>query len=183
MRWVPCLVLSLWALPTPGLAGEVVYQFRSQEDAQAVDPKGCDRAPFPANVRLPASLYAVRTGADTARLAPEAQKRVGTALACVRVEDRTFAEGSQAEFYVHFDLPEGRFTALGRCLMVSNTVPRPGVVLAQCALKLTEFPAAYVGGFATSASLFNPRKLPGFDTGSLWTLRVFEPLKPEGQAR
>jgi hypothetical protein len=32
-----------------------------------------------------------------------------------------------------------------------------------------------VGGLATSASVFNPAGLPGFNTGSLWTLRVFEP--------
>ncbi|MDC0711127.1 hypothetical protein POL68_21845 [Stigmatella sp. ncwal1] len=179
MRWIPCFVVMVFALPVPVLAGEVVYQFRSQEDPQAVDAKGCDRAPFRANVRLPASLYAVRTEADNARLVREDTARVGTALACVRIEDPTFAEGSQAEFYVRFDLPEGRFTALGRCTMVSNTVPRTGVVLAHCGLRLTEFPAAYVGGFATSASVFNPQRLPGFNTGSLWTLRVFEPLRPE----
>ncbi|ADO75565.1 hypothetical protein [Stigmatella aurantiaca] len=179
MRWVQCLVPMVLALPAPMLAGEVVYQFRSREDPQAVDVKGCDSAPFPVNVRLPASLYVARTDADTVRLAHEGPARVGTALACVRIEDRTFAEGSQAEFYVRFELPEGLFTALGRCTMVSNTVPRPGVVFAHCALRLTEFPAAYVGGFATSASLFNPQGLTGFDTGSLWTLRVFEPLRPE----
>ncbi|WP_225412624.1 hypothetical protein [Stigmatella hybrida] len=182
-RWLPCLVLGLWALPTPGLAGEVVYQFRSQEDAGATDPKGCDRAPFPVNVRLPAGLYAVRVDGGTARVLPGEPKRVGTGLACVRIQDRTFAEGSQADIFVRFELPEGRFIALGRCTMVSNAVPRAGVVLTTCALKLTEFPAAYAGGFISSASLFNPQKLPGFDTGSLWTLRVFEAPRPEGQAK
>jgi hypothetical protein len=182
-RWLPCLVLGLWALPTPGLAGERVFQFRSKEVPGAADLQGCDGAPFPPGVRLPAGLFAVRTDGDTARLLPGEPKRVGTALACLRIQDPTFAEGSQVDFYVRFELPEGRFTALGKCTLMSTTVPRAGVVLATCALKLTEFPPAYVGGIITGASLFNPKKLLGFDTGSLWSMRIFEaPPPPEGKA-
>ncbi|HEX8434080.1 MAG TPA: hypothetical protein VF697_03205, partial [Archangium sp.] len=103
------------------------------------------------------------------------ERREGNALACARITDRSFAEGSTADFYVRFELPEGRFTGLGKCTMVSTGVPRPGVVLTSCARKRTEFPAGYVGGFATSSSIFNPRGLPGYNTGSFWTVRVFEP--------
>jgi hypothetical protein len=66
---------------------------------------------------------------------------------------------------------------------VSNAVPRPGIVLAGCALKLTGFPAAYAGGLATSTSVFNPTGLPGFNTGSLWTLRAFAPEKAPAQEK
>jgi hypothetical protein len=159
------------------LAGEVVYQFRSEEDPKAVaDPAAaCKVAPFEVNVRLPGSLFVPEKASADGKLKAGGQKKVGTALACVRITDRTFPEGSQADMYVRFELPEGRFAAVGKCTAVSNAVPRPGVVLTGCALKLTELPAAYAGGFATSASVFNPLGLPGFNTGSLWTLRVFEP--------
>ncbi len=171
------LVFSvLLAVPGVGWAGEVMYQFRSEEDPKAVDAeKACQAAPFEANVRLPANIFVPDQSTGEAKLKRAGQKRVGTALACVRITDRTFAEGSQADIYARFDLPEGRFAAVGKCTVVSNAVPRAGVVLSSCALKLTEYPAAYAGGFATSASIFNPTRLPGYNTGSLWTLRVFEP--------
>ncbi|HYO59482.1 hypothetical protein [Archangium sp.] len=162
-------------LPTAALAGERVYQFRTVEDPHAVDPSGCQVAPFEVNVRLPASVFVREAGAGGGKKGTGGERREGMALACARITDRTFAEGSTADFYVRFELPEGRFTGLGKCTMVSNAVPRPGVVLTSCALKLTEFPAGYVGGFATSSSVFNPRGLPGYNTGSFWTLRVFEP--------
>jgi hypothetical protein len=164
------------ALPTAALAGERVYQFRTVEDPKAAEPGGCQVAPFEVNVRLPASIFVpeARAGGGKKK-GPGGEKREGMALACARITDRTFAEGSTADFYVRFELPEGRFTGLGKCTMVSNTVPRTGVVLTSCALKLTEFPAGYVGGFATSSSIFNPQGLPGYNTGSFWTLRVFEP--------
>ncbi len=93
----------------------------------------------------------------------------------MRVTDPTFAEGSVSDFYVHFELPEGHFTAVGRCTVMSTGVPRPGLVLVSCGLKLTEFPKGYVGGIATSSSVFNVKGVPGYNTGSLWTLSVFEP--------
>ncbi|WP_257449793.1 hypothetical protein [Archangium lipolyticum] len=163
-------VLAL-GLPTVALAREQVLLFRTEEHPGAVDPSGCQAAPFEVNVRLPANVL----GTDDGRPS-------GKALACARITDPTFAEGSTADFYVHFMLPEGNFTGLGRCTMVSNGVPRPGVVLTSCALKLTELPAGYVGGFATSSSVFNPKGLPGYNTGSFWTLRVFgpEPTKDTG---
>jgi hypothetical protein len=166
-------------LPACALAGEVMYQFRTEEDPKAaVDPAGCQAAPFQANVQLPGIISVPETSAADGRVSPGGRKRVGTARVCVRITDRTFPEGSQAEAYARFELPGGRFVAAGRCTAVSNAVPRPGVVLASCALKLTEFPPAYAGGFATSATIFNPLKLPGYGTGSLWTLRVFEPDPP-----
>jgi hypothetical protein len=169
--------VAVLALSSSALAGEVMYQFRSEEDPKALaDPAAaCKVAPFEVNVRLPASLFVPEKHSADGKVKPSGQKKVGTGLACARITDRAFPEGSQADMYARFELPEGRFTAVGKCTVVSNAVPRPGVVLTGCVLKLTEFPAAYVGGFATSASVFNPMGLPGFNTGSLWTMRVFEP--------
>lgn len=172
------MLLLVWGLPTAALAGERVFQFRSVEDAKAADPAGCQAAPFEANVRLPAGLFVRELPAAGGKKGPGAERREGKALACARITDRTFAPGSTADFWVRFELPEGAFTGLGACTMVSNDVPRPGVVLTSCSLKLTEVPSRWKGGFATSSSLFNPQKLPGLDTGSFWTLRVFEPEPP-----
>jgi hypothetical protein len=168
---------AVLAVSSSALAGEVMYQFRSEEDPKAVaDPvAACKAAPFEANVQLPGSLFVPEPQPADGKVKPGGQKKAGTGLACVRITDRAFPEGSQADMYARFELPEGRFVAVGKCTVVSNAVPRAGLVLAGCALKLTEQPAAYAGGFATSASVFNPMKLPGFNTGSLWTLRVFEP--------
>ncbi len=169
--------VAVLTLSSSALAGEVMFQFRSEEDPKVVaDPAAaCKVAPFEANVRLPASLYVPEKHSADGKVKLAGQKKMGTGLACVRITDRTFAEGSQADMYARFELPEGRFVAVGKCTAVSNAVPRPGLVLIGCALKLTELPAGYVGGLATSASVFNPAGLPGFNTGSLWTLRVFEP--------
>ncbi|QRK12874.1 hypothetical protein JQX13_24285 [Archangium violaceum] len=172
-RMLPSVLVL--GLSTSALAGERVYQFRTVEDASAVDPGGCQAAPFEVNVRLPARIFARGTPGGGGRSDPGHERQAGVALACARIMDWTFTEGSKADFYVRFELPEGLFIALGECTMVSNAVPRPGVVLTSCALKLTRFPAGYVGGFVTSSSVFNPRRLPGYNTGSFWTLRVFEP--------
>lgn len=183
-RMPVCVASLVLVLSSSALAGEVVYQFRSEEDPKVVaDPAAaCKVAPFEANVRLPANLTVPEKHSADGKVKLAGQKKVGTALACVRITDRTFPEGSQADMYARFELPEGRFAAVGKCTAVSNAVPRPGVVLTGCALKLTEFPPAYAGGFATSASVFNPMGLPGFNTGSLWTLRVFEPEPQAGPA-
>lgn len=180
---VVALVLTL---PVPALAREVVYQFRSEEEPQAVaDPRACLAAPFPANVQLLGRIFVPEESSEDGKVRSGDQRRLGTALACVRITDRSFSEGSQVDIYARFELPEGRFVAVGQCTALSNTVPRPGVVLAGCALKLTGFPTPYVGGFATSSSLFNPLHLPGYNTGSFWTLRLFEPepAAPGSKAR
>lgn len=178
------LCLAVLVSSSPALAAEAMYQLRSEEDLKAVaDPvTECKVAPFEVNVRLPASLFVPEPHAKDGKVKSAGKKKVGTGLACVRLTDRTFPEGSRADMYARFDLPEGRFTAVGTCTVVSNAVPRPGIVLAGCALKLTEFPAAYAGGLATSTSVFNPTGLPGFNTGSLWTLRAFTPEKAPAQA-
>lgn len=156
-------------------AGERILQFRSVEDpAVSPAPAVCAAAPFRVNVRLAASLWATRARASDGRLVEDDVRRIGTATACVRLTNFAFPAGLQQEFYVRFDLPEGSYTALGTCTLISNDVPKGGVVLAGCALRLVDYPSGVRGGMATSASVFNPFRLTGFATGSLWTLHAYD---------
>lgn len=151
-----------------------IYQFRSEEDpAFAGDPTVCPAAPFLTNVRLNATLWATNARNSDGLTMQEGSRQVGTATACVRITDPTFPPGKQEPFYVAFDTPAGRFTANGTCALVSNDVPEPRIVLAGCNLRIVGAPAGFVGGEATSASIFNPARIPGVATGSYWTLLVY----------
>ena len=52
-------------------------------------------------------------------------------------------------------------------------MPVPRLILAGCSLRLVAAPEPIEGGIATSNSVFNPFRLPGFDTGSYWTIRGY----------
>lgn len=162
------------ATPGGAAAGYRLYQFRSEEDPTfAGDPTVCPAAPFVTNVRLNASLWATNTRAKDGLTMTESNRKIGTATACVRITDPTFPPGKQEAFYVAFDTPAGRFTANGTCALVSNDVPEPRLVLAGCNLKIVGAPPGFTGGEATSASIFNPARIPGVSTGSYWTLLVY----------
>ncbi|AGC49272.1 hypothetical protein MYSTI_08006 [Myxococcus stipitatus DSM 14675] len=151
-----------------------VFRFRTQEDAaKPPDAAVCAGAPFETTVKLGASLYVTQAG--------ERERSVGTATACIRLTAANrLVPGEQLPMYVRFKLPEGDFTASGACQVVSNDVPEAGLVLAGCALKLVEVPAGYLGGMVSSTSVFNPKKLPGYATGSYYTLTVYRgPPKPK----
>ena len=161
-------------LAAADVAGYRLYQFRSEEDPTfAGDPTVCPAAPFVTNVRLNASLYATNTRSKDGLTMNESSRKIGTATACVRITDPTFPPGKQEAFYVAFDTPAGRFTANGTCALVSNNVPEPRIVLAGCNLKIVGAPEGFVGGEATSASIFNPARIAGVNTGSYWTLLVY----------
>lgn len=168
------------AFPNPLLARgptatePVLYRFRSVEDPSTPpDPAVCAAAPFPTNVPLGASLLAETTRASDGRVVNGSVRRIGTATACARITDPTFPPGLKQDFYVHFQMPEGTVRAVGGCTLVSNDVPARGLVLAGCHLRVIGAPAGVVGGSATSLSVFNPRGLPGFGTGSEWTLQLY----------
>jgi hypothetical protein len=152
---------------------ETVVQFRSVEDtASPPDVAFCDAAPFHANLRLGASVYSHQVDRHGQVKQGDARK-IGTATACARLIDPKLPAGSQLEFTARFDLHEGSFAAVGTCTIASNNVPRDGLVLASCALRLTAFPKGVLGGVVTSLSTFNPSQLPGFGTGSWWTLQYY----------
>lgn len=167
-------MLALVSVASEARAGEVVYQFRTEEDpATPPDPAVCAAAPFVVNVRLGASVYVPLHRLQDGKVVYEGRKRVGTATACVRLTDFTFPPGQQVPFYARFNLPDGSFTASGTCTLVSNDVPEAGLVLAGCALKLVDVPRGFVGGTVSSTSVFNPFHLPGYATGSYYTLYAY----------
>jgi hypothetical protein len=167
-------MLALVSVASEAQAGEVVYQFRTEEDpASPPDLAVCAAAPFAVNVRLGGSVYVPLHSIRDGQVVFEGRKRVGSATACVRLTDFTFPPGQQVPFYARFNLPDGSFTASGTCTLVSNNVPEAGLVLAGCALKLVDVPRGFVGGTVSSTSVFNPFQLPGYATGSYYTLYAF----------
>lgn len=152
----------------------VVIRFRSVEDPDfPADRAVCAQAGFTTNVFFGASLWSEATTASSGRVVNNSIRRIGRATACARITDPTFPPGLPQDFYAKFDTPEGTFTAKGACTLVSNDVPAAGLVLAGCHLRITDGPRWSRGGAITSLSVFNPRGLPGFNTGSEWTLQFY----------
>ena len=161
--------------PRSGPDNQKVFRFRSVEDPRfPADRSVCAAAPFQTNVFLGASLWSEAANASEGRVVNESVKRIGTATACIRITDPTFPPGLPQQFYVRFELPEGVYTASGACTLISNDVPTPGLVLGGCHLRVVDAPGWVDGGAATSISVFNPRRLEGFATGSEWTLHVYD---------
>ena len=175
MRSLNIAVLLVGAWAGAASAASHVIQVRSAEDpASPPDAAFCAAGPFTANALLGASLYAYDVGEQTALVRPEHPRKIGTATACVQLTNFTFPAGLQPKFSVRFDLPEGRFEGVGTCTLISNKVPQAGFVLAGCALAMTSFPTGVLGGAIASLSSFNPFRLPGFATGSYWTLQYYD---------
>lgn len=172
LKMTPLLVA---AFATAAAAESRVVQVRSAEDpASPPDRAFCQTAPFAVNLLLGASLYTYEVGERTGLVHEQHPRRIGVATACARLTNFLFPAGLQQDFYVRFDLPEGSFVGLGTCTLTSNDVPLAGFVLAGCALKMTSFPPGVVGGGISSLSSFNPFRLPGFATGSYWTLQYYD---------
>lgn len=171
MRTLALLVVTLSSL---SLADEVSYQFRSVEDpAFPPDDTICAQAPFRVNVKLGASLWSQLSRPSDGRVVIPQAFRVGRATACVQLTNFLFPPGLQQNFYAVFDLPSGRYTGLGTCTLSSNDVPQAGLVLAGCTLDIVSGPGGVLGGVITSASTFNPARLAGYSTGSVWTLQAY----------
>lgn len=152
----------------------VVLRFRSVEDPDfPADRSVCAAAGFATNVFLGASLWSEADAASSGRVVNNGVKRIGSATACIRITDPTFPPGLPQQFFARFDTPEGIFTASGACTLISNDVPEPGLVLGGCHLRVVDGPAEMRGGAITSLSIFNPRNLAGYATGSEWTLQFY----------
>ena len=171
------------ALPGAALAQTTTEQrvvvFRSVEDATVTpDLSVCQQAPFAFNVRLTASIWSIQPNWFNGDIVDDDVLKIGEAHACAQITTFTFPPGLDQNFYARFDLPDGAYTALGTCKLVTNDVPQTGLVLAGCSLEILNAPSGVHGGMATSASVFNPFVLPGFETGSLWTLHLYQAPKP-----
>jgi hypothetical protein len=169
------LVALACVLPLSAGAAERVFQLRSLEDptvSRADTEAFCLGAGFKVNAVLPARLWVHRARASDGKVVNDAAEAVGTAYACAGIT--SLAPNALANFYVRFNLANGSYTAAGQCTIISNTVPTAGLVLAGCHLRVTAAPSGVIGGSATSSSVFNPLGLTGFNTGSYWTLHVYD---------
>lgn len=172
---VLALATTLVSVPLGAKAfQETVIQFRSMDDPD-VDPEPavCARAPFSPNVLLGASLWSSRTRASDGTTVNEQARLVGTGTACALVTDLTFPVFDQAPFYAELTIGDLTLSGNGVCTTTSNDVPVPGLVLVGCTLTIENPPPGIVGGSMTSNSVFNPFGLPGFSTGSFWTVRLY----------
>ncbi|GAC1344032.1 MAG: hypothetical protein NVSMB23_18490 [Myxococcales bacterium] len=178
---VAAALLALLA-PGPSRAAVTVIQVRSSEDPAAPpDPAVCAAAPFQVNLRLGGSLYSYATDKH-GRVAAEG-RRIGRATACARLTNFLFPTGLAQDFYARFELPQGSFTAVGKCTFITNNVPARGLVVAGCNLEVVGFPRdRFVGGTVTSTSTFNPFRLTGFTTGSYYTLQLYDAAEEDSTA-
>ncbi len=173
------LALALLAslLPASALAGERVLTFRTAEDAAyPADMALCNAffgsAPERQRVVLGAGVWSYRTRASDGTVVNESARFLGTATGCGIMTSPVPFTPAQA-FTIRFDLDDGTYVATGTCDIVSVDVPQRGLLLAGCALRLVAMPDGVLGGIAASTSVFNPAQLPGYGTGSIWTMHLY----------
>ncbi len=178
-------LLSLLILATASWSSDAVafeqtvLEFRSiQDPAVPPDASVCARAPFPANAQLGASLHAFTSRASDGVVLVDDGPHLGEGTACLRITDTTFPPFSTVPYYSELTLDRVgsarnvRLTMSGHCTITSNDIPVPRLMLAACSLVIAPAPGI-IGGIGSSNSVFNAFRLPGFDTGSNWTLRLF----------
>jgi hypothetical protein len=167
-------LLALLAAPLLAGAEERILVLRTVEDPRfPARADVCAAAPFqPVNVVLGASAWTIRTRGRDGQLVNDDVRFMGPVTGCGRLATTTPLVAQP--FLIHFQLPDGAYTAVGTCSITSNAVPVPGLLLVSCGLSITSAPPGVLGGSATSASVFNPFGLAGFDTGSIWTLRIHD---------
>jgi hypothetical protein len=186
---IVCFVLTGLFFPVAAQCfEETIYVFRTLDDPNVpYDPEVLERAPFwnpawdpydpPAFiVPLGASIWALQTRSKDGKVVNDTVHQIGTGTAVAMITDPTFAPFvSKAPFYFEAKIQDLEFTANGYCLASSNNLPTPGIILVGCDLAVYPDPSqGILGGSATSNSIFNPFGLPGFQTGSFWTLRLYE---------
>ncbi|VVB86272.1 Uncharacterised protein [uncultured archaeon] len=176
--WLIVAAFILPALSAPVMAEENIIQFRSIEDPSTPpDPAVCSAAPFDVNAKLGASFWSFQTRASDGLVVNDQINRIGNATACIRIVSFAFPPFTTDPFYIKFTLDNGdyagEYEGLGNCTIISNDVPMSKLILAGCNLRIVSAPSDSISGAMTSMSVFNPFKLPGFNTGSMWTLHLY----------
>ncbi len=155
-------------------AGEEVYLLRSQENAAV--PAIC---PAGDNILLGAFMYAPRTRASDALLVNDMSTPVGTAVGCGRLTTLApFDFSRPAPFSLAIDLDRRPIFAQGSCFIADKSFPlAPApypLLLVGCVLTVQPDPAhGIIRGVAMSASVFLPYAIPGYSTGSFWTVHLY----------
>ena len=184
-RIAPAIVFLTLLVPAASFAQARVLQFRSAEDAASPpEPAVCAHLPWtpgPGEPPLPGveamiggSLYTYETQESTGEVVTRGGRRIGKATACVHITSFAFPPRRAENFLLQLTLPDGVYTALGTCTIISNDMPVNRLVLGRCNLEITAAPAGVIGGAVTSLTTFNPFRLPGFATGSYWTAQIYE---------
>jgi hypothetical protein len=169
--------LAVLALLAPALASAQarVLQFRSAEDpASPPDKAACAGAPFTPNLFIGGSLYTYETRERSGEVVTEEARAIGKATACAEITNFAFPPLLSQQFFLQLTLPDGVYKASGSCTIISNKVPKGGLVLAGCNLAIVAAPDGVIGGAVTSLSTFNPFRLVGFATGSYWTVQIYD---------
>lgn len=153
-------------------SGDAVYVFRTQET-----PTVETNCLAGQNIVLGAYVYAPRTRAVDGKVVRELGEPVGTVVGCGTMT--SVALGATATFTMDFDLEGRKIFAAGKCEVTQRIFtaasPYP-VLMVGCSLAVE--PSAdepTLTGIATSASIFNSFKVPGYETGSYWTLHLVKP--------
>mgnify|MGYP007096626955 CR=1 FL=1 len=184
-------VLTVFAA-APALAQEAtVLQLVSVHDPAAADPSVCSIPGAPGTVRLVlgGTFSSVRTEASSGKVNDAHPHTVGTGTACIDVPvahlnpASFFPIGEHLTIYGDWHFGRLHMAGEGRCTYQTNDLPVPGVVLTGCTMEITDAPEGYLGGLASSNSVFNPLSIPGYSTGSFWTFRLFHAPEPEHAAR
>src|SRR5262245_23711470 len=151
---------------------ERAYVVRTIQDP-SIDPIPPSRCPSGPGALLNANGYAysIATRASDGMVVEVHPERVGVIRTCTRVT--SIGEGAMAPSYAEMEIAGDTYTASGSVRTTSVGVPQAGVVLAGSALRLQTGPDGFVGGIASTASGVVLGTVPGFHTGSFWTLRVY----------
>ena len=169
------MLATSWLVTPTSVAAfdERTHVFRSVEDPDVQpDLSVCAQASFTPTAVLSASFYAVQPRSADGEVVNGSTKRIGFGTACARIT--SLAVGSIVPIIGDFNINKNQnVIGEGSCVLASNNVPTAGIVLAGCTIPL-DAGGGVLGGIATSNTVFNPFGLPGFDTGSIWTVHVFE---------
>jgi hypothetical protein len=119
----------------------------------------------------------VRGRSSPREVVNETVQEIGTAAAC-GVLQLPLTPSTVVPFYIEFTLGNGpsrgdTYVAQGECRPATFNVPKNGVLLVGCVLKLLSGPQPFLGGAATSLSIFSLVPVPGVTTGSFWTIRSY----------
>ncbi|HEX9051592.1 MAG TPA: hypothetical protein VF841_13755 [Anaeromyxobacter sp.] len=172
-------VALLALVPALALGGERTLVVKTFEDARyPPDMTVCQTSGYdPLNIVLGASVWSLQTNAARGEVMNDSVRFLGNVTACgsapslAQSPPPTFADDQY--FLMRFSLEDGTYLFKGECELASWWVPVPGVLLVGCTLRLVEAPQGVVGGIATSSSVFTPRTLLDYSTGSVWTLHLY----------
>lgn len=166
------VIAALTLVAAPALAADEVYLFKTQE-SDAVETNCLPGQ----NIILGAYVYAPRSRGTDAKVMREFGEPVGTVVGCGTMT--SISIGATAPFTMDFNLQGRRIFAAGKCEVTQRIFtaasPYP-VLMVGCSLAVEGSAAEpTLSGIATSASIFNSFNVPGYETGSYWTLHLVKP--------